>query len=87
MFGLGPIEFIVILIIALIVFGPKKLPEVGRTLGRLLGEVKKYSQQFEDQIQQELFLTNSENKNKIKNESETKKSDEDKKLKGSSDER
>ena len=44
MFGLGPIELIIILIIALVIFGPSKLPEVGRTLGRLIGEVKKYSE-------------------------------------------
>ena len=41
MFGIGAGEFIVILIVGLIVFGPGKLPEVGRGLGKALREFKK----------------------------------------------
>lgn len=41
MFNLGMPELILILVIALIVFGPGKLPEVGRALGKGLGEFKK----------------------------------------------
>ena len=41
MFGIGAGEFIVILIVGLIVFGPSKLPEVGRGLGKLLREFRK----------------------------------------------
>ena len=41
MFGIGAGEFIVILIVALIVFGPSKLPEVGRALGKGLREFRK----------------------------------------------
>lgn len=43
MFGMGGQEVIVILIIALIVFGPKKLPEVGRALGEGLRELRRAS--------------------------------------------
>jgi sec-independent protein translocase protein TatA len=38
--NVGPLELIVILIIALIVLGPKKLPEVGRSVGKGLREFK-----------------------------------------------
>lgn len=41
MFGIGAGEFIVILIVGLIVFGPSKLPEVGRALGKGLREFRK----------------------------------------------
>jgi sec-independent protein translocase protein TatA len=41
MFGnIGPLEIIVVLIIALIVFGPKRLPELGRSLGRGIREFR-----------------------------------------------
>ena len=38
--NIGPLEIIVILIIALIVFGPKRLPELGRSLGRGIREFR-----------------------------------------------
>ena len=41
MFGISAGEFIVILIVGLIVFGPSKLPEVGRALGKVLREFRK----------------------------------------------
>jgi sec-independent protein translocase protein TatA len=41
MFGnVGPLEIVVVLIIALIVFGPKRLPELGRSLGRGIREFR-----------------------------------------------
>ena len=40
MFNVGPLELIIVLIIALIVLGPKKLPEVGRSVGKGLREFK-----------------------------------------------
>jgi sec-independent protein translocase protein TatA len=38
--GIGPMELILVLVIALIVLGPKRLPEVGRSLGRGMREFK-----------------------------------------------
>ncbi len=38
--GIGPLELIIVLVIALVVFGPKRLPEMGRSLGRGLREFK-----------------------------------------------
>ena len=39
-FNVGPMELVVVLAIALIVLGPKKLPEVGRSLGRGMREFR-----------------------------------------------
>jgi sec-independent protein translocase protein TatA len=37
---IGPLEIVMILVVALVVFGPKKLPEVGRSLGRGIREFR-----------------------------------------------
>lgn len=50
MFGIGIPELIIIFIVALIIFGPKKLPELGKALGRGLSEFKKATQEFKDSI-------------------------------------
>jgi sec-independent protein translocase protein TatA len=39
-FNIGPLELVVVLIIALIVFGPKRLPELGRSLGKGIREFR-----------------------------------------------
>jgi sec-independent protein translocase protein TatA len=39
-FGIGPLEIVIVLIIVLIVFGPKRLPDLGRSLGRGMREFK-----------------------------------------------
>ena len=39
-FGMGPGEMLIILVLALIIVGPQKLPEIGRNLGRTIGEFK-----------------------------------------------
>ena len=43
MFGIGMTELLVILIVALIVFGPTRLPELARSLGRAVGEFRRAS--------------------------------------------
>jgi sec-independent protein translocase protein TatA len=50
MFNLGFQELLVILILALIIFGPGKLPEVGRAIGKSLHEFKKASREVEDEV-------------------------------------
>jgi len=49
-FNIGPTELIVILLIALIVFGPKRLPEVGRTIGKSLREFRQATSDIKDEL-------------------------------------
>lgn len=48
--SLGPAEILVVLILALVVFGPKRLPEVGRQVGGALRELRKVQQTVENEI-------------------------------------
>lgn len=48
--SLGPAEIMVILVVALIVLGPKRLPEAGRQVGKAIAEVRKWSQGLQDEI-------------------------------------
>ena len=50
-FGVGLPEIAVIAGLALIIFGPKRLPELGRTLGKTLKGLQKASNEFENEIQ------------------------------------
>jgi TatA/E family protein of Tat protein translocase len=55
MFGsIGPMELILIFVIALLVFGPKKLPEIGRSVGKALREFKKTSDEIKGRIEEEI---------------------------------
>ncbi len=51
--GMGPGELILILIIALIVFGPRKLPELGRSLGKAVRDFREMSQGFTAELNKE----------------------------------
>ena len=57
MFGsIGMPELIIILVIALIIFGPRKLPELGRSLGRSIGEFKKASNELRSTLEEEIRI-------------------------------
>ncbi len=57
MFGtIGMPELIIIFVIALIIFGPRKLPELGRTLGKSLSEFRKASNDLRNTLEEEIRL-------------------------------
>lgn len=57
MFGsIGMPELLIIMVIALIIFGPRKLPELGRSLGRSLGEFKRASNELRSTLDEEIRL-------------------------------
>ena len=84
-FGVGLPEVTLILILALLIFGPKKLPELGKQLGKTLKSLKKASNEFQNEINQgmneeekeespksiESYQTNEINQEKIDAENST----------------
>jgi sec-independent protein translocase protein TatA len=54
---MGPIgmpELIIILVLALIIFGPRKLPELGRSLGKSIGEFRRASNELRSTLEEEI---------------------------------
>jgi sec-independent protein translocase protein TatA len=54
MFGIGLPELLLILVLGLLVLGPQRLPEVARTVGRLYGQLRRASEEFQRTIRQDL---------------------------------
>jgi len=63
-FGVGGTEFIVIAVVALLLFGPDKLPQFGRTIGRFLRDFKRYQDVMEATIRAEMYVTEGDKSDK-----------------------
>jgi sec-independent protein translocase protein TatB len=50
MFNLGPLELVAIFVVALLVFGPDKLPEMGRQIGKAVREFRKFQESMQGQV-------------------------------------
>ena len=46
----GPMELIVIFMLVLVLFGPRRLPEIAKTIGKVLHELRRASEDFKDQV-------------------------------------
>lgn len=53
MFSIGMPELILVFVVAMLIFGPRKLPEIGRMLGKAMREFKKAADDFKEAINQE----------------------------------
>lgn len=54
MFGLGVPELILICLIALVIFGPKKLPEIGKAMGKSIGEFRKATTEINKEVTEQV---------------------------------
>ncbi len=63
--SLGGTEILVIMVIALLIFGPRKLPELGKSIGKGLSEFKRASNDLKRSLEEELSLEERNDHNKI----------------------
>jgi len=55
MFGnIGLPEMMIIMVVALLVFGPKKMPEIGRSIGKAMREFKKSTEEIKDRFEEQI---------------------------------
>jgi Tat protein translocase TatB subunit len=63
--NLGFSEMVFLFVLALLIFGPKKLPEIGRQIGRFMNEFKRASNEFRSQIESEINSIESDIKPQV----------------------
>ncbi len=60
MFGISGFELLIVIAFVLIIFGPDKLPELGRTIGRAMGTFKRAQEDMERIIRAEMYMRDSD---------------------------
>ena len=63
-FGIGLGEVLLILVLALIIWGPKRLPEIARTLGRTMRTMRKATNDFTSQVTRDIDIEETESREK-----------------------
>lgn len=66
MFGIGGTELFVIAVVALLLFGPDKLPQFARTVGRFMRDFKRYQAMMESTIRSEIYAAEGSNPDPFK---------------------
>ncbi|SKB07564.1 twin-arginine translocase TatA/TatE family subunit [Aeromicrobium choanae] len=56
MFGLGPLELALLAFVALVVFGPERLPHMARTAGRTIRDLREHSQRLRNDLESQIDL-------------------------------
>lgn len=64
MFGIGSTELLLILVVALIVLGPRNLPKIANTLGKAMGQFQRASRDFQRSINTEIAFEEEQEKKK-----------------------
>ena len=59
-FGIGILEIAVIVLLALLIFGPKRLPQLGKTIGKTIKGLQTASKEFENEINKTLKLNEND---------------------------
>lgn len=59
-FGLQPIHLVVIFVVALLIFGPRRLPEIGRGVGKAINEFRKGTQEMTESLKDEISKPTNE---------------------------
>jgi Tat protein translocase TatB subunit len=67
MFGVSFGEIVIIFVVGLLVFGPERLPEIARSLGRLMNQLRRWSDEFKNEAYREFYAPSRQMKDCIDN--------------------